>query len=124
MIDALFHHALHYFILALEIMGIFIILVTSGKAFYKYTRCLMTVSISDRGIKVSIVKGMALSLEFLLAAEILKTITIGSERELIVLAAIMALRIVITFVLHWEIKSEESHHALKEKKRRAMEESL
>jgi uncharacterized membrane protein len=46
---------------------------------------------------------MSLSLEFKLAAEIIKTVLIRNIDEFIILAAVAILRVILTFVLHWEI---------------------
>ncbi|MFZ1668012.1 MAG: DUF1622 domain-containing protein [Trichococcus flocculiformis] len=43
-----------------------------------------------------------------MAAEILKTVIIQTIDEFIVLSAIVILRVVLTVVIHWEIKSTNS----------------
>jgi uncharacterized membrane protein len=40
---------------------------------------------------------------------LLKTIIIGTLDELLILVIVMALRIVFTFILHWEIKEGSSN---------------
>ncbi len=48
---------------------------------------------------------MTLSLEFKLAAEIIKTVVIRTIDEFIILASVAILRVVLSFVLHWELKT-------------------
>ena len=49
---------------------------------------------------------LLLSLEFLIAADILDTIVQPSLEELAVLGGILAIRTVISFTLGWEMRSE------------------
>ncbi len=65
-------------------------------------------------------RGMSASLSFLLAGEILRTVTIGSIYDIAIVAGIIALRTAIILLIHWEGKhsgrEEEPHaapHALK-----------
>jgi len=96
-------------IVPLEMMGIIVILVTSFKAFYIYLKGILSRKIPDHTIKTHFAKGLGMALEFLLAGEILKTILIRSTKELLILGIIMGLRIIVTFLLHWELKNEEAH---------------
>ncbi|WP_373755801.1 DUF1622 domain-containing protein, partial [Jeotgalibaca porci] len=57
--------------------------------------------------KLDLAKALAYSLEFKLAAEILKSVMIQTLDEFIILAAIVVLRVILTFVIHWEIESSE-----------------
>lgn len=102
-----------YIIHLLEAMGIFIIAFTGIKSFIKYV--IAGFNFVDDIPKIELVKALALGLEFLLGGEILKTLTIRQLKEVYVLAAIMALRLIITYVLHWEVQSEMKHcnHFLK-----------
>lgn len=89
----------------LEIMGIIIIAVGSCKAFYKYGITLFTKK--DYPIKVEFAQALTLALEFKLGAEILKTVIVRSLDEMYILAAIILLRAVLSFVIHHEIKEEK-----------------
>lgn len=94
----------HYIILILEGVGILIIAYSAFRGFYHYVRQQM--KFNDTIIKIEIAKGLALGLEFKLGSEILRTILVRTMEEIKVLAAIIALRIVLTYVIHWEISSE------------------
>ena len=49
----------------------------------------------------------ALALEFKLGGEVLRTVITRDRDELFILGAIILLRGVLTFLIHWEIKNEE-----------------
>ena len=88
----------------LELMGIIIIFVGAIKAFYKYA--LSLISKTSYPIKVEFAKALTLALEFKMGAEILKTVIVRSLDEMYILAAIILLRAILAFVIHWEIKAE------------------
>ena len=50
---------------------------------------------------------MALGLEFKLGSEILRTVIVRDLSEIVTVAAIIALRAALTFLIHWEIKIEK-----------------
>lgn len=93
-----------FFVHILEIMGIFIIVLSAFKTFIKYA--FKFFDFSDERIKIALSRSLAIALEFKLAAEILKTLMIRTFDELIILASIIVLRIALTFVIHWEIESD------------------
>lgn len=103
-LQAVLHEVLKFVIYPLELMGVLIIIISSIRGFYTYMKGLFSKQIPDHIIKLDFARGLGIALEFLLASELLKTIIIGTLDELIILVIIMALRIVFTFVLHWEIK--------------------
>ncbi|GAA0086139.1 DUF1622 domain-containing protein [Clostridium sp. MB05] len=90
----------------LESMGILIIIVGAIKAFYKFV--LNIVTKNNFPIKVEFAQSLTLALEFKLGAEILKTVIVRSLDEMYILAAIIVLRAILAFVIHWEMK-EDSH---------------
>lgn len=96
-----------YVIHLLEAMGIFIIIIGAIKAFYKYVRNIFCSD--DHNIKVELAKALAFALEFKLGSEILKTVIIRTLDEMFILASIIALRAILTFVIHWEIKTDTNH---------------
>ncbi len=88
----------------LELMGTTVILVAGMKTFYRYILSLFKPI--NCSIKVDFAQALALALEFKLAAEILKTVIVRNFDEMYILAAIILLRAILTFVIHWEIKSD------------------
>ena len=87
----------------MEAMGVFVITLGAIKAFGKYTLTLF--DFSNTYIKLEFAKALALGLEFKMGAEILKTLLVRDLDELIILASIVILRFILTFVIHWEISS-------------------
>ncbi len=87
----------------MEAMGVFIITLGAIKAFGKYA--LRFFDFSDDHVKLEFARALALGLEFKMGAEILKTLMIRTLDELIILASIVVLRFVLTFIIHWEISS-------------------
>ena len=88
----------------LESMGIVIIIIGAIKAFYKFALSIITKN--HIPIKVELAQSLTLALEFKLGAEILKTVIVRSFDEMYILAAIIVLRALLTFVIHWEMKEE------------------
>ena len=85
-----------------ELMGIFIVAISAVTAFWKYAHSLFSHKKVD--VKSQLAGGLALSLEFKMAAEILKTVLVRDLRELAVLAAVIALRALLSFLIHFEMK--------------------
>lgn len=91
-------------ILALEIVGIFVIVVGAFKAIY--------LVISDtflkkhHNVKISLGNSLTLGLEFKMGAEIIKTVIVRNLQELFILGAIILLRAILALIIHVEIKAE------------------
>ena len=68
-------------------------------------------------VKLMLAQGIALALEFKLAAEVLRTVTVRDWSELVILGTIVLLRGAITLLIHWEIKSEKSEYEQELKKK-------
>ena len=85
-----------------ELMGIFIAAVSAVTAFWQYGRDLIRGT--DCNVKARLAHGLALSLEFKMASEILKTVLIRDFGELMVLGAVIALRALLSVLIHFEMK--------------------
>ncbi len=57
--------------------------------------------------RLVLAKGLAMGLEFKLGSEILRTVVVRNLDEIYIVAGIIALRAVLTFLIHWEIKNEQ-----------------
>lgn len=91
----------------IELIGIFVIVVGSLKAFYQY---LCTFFKNEHfPIKLTLGNSLALGLEFKMGAEILKTVVIRSKEEIFMLGAIIVLRALLSILIHFEVKSEKEH---------------
>ena len=103
------HHLIEvivpYLAAAIELLGIFIILYGCAAALFLFFRARL--DFNNKDVKLELAQALALALEFKLAAEILKSVVVQTIDELILLAAIVALRVVMTLLIHWEIKTSE-----------------
>lgn len=90
---------------ALEIIGIIIIFYGAIEALWLFFKSGM--NYADRDVVINLGEALSLSLTFNLGAEIIKTITVHNKSDLITLAAVVVIRIIITILLHWELKQVE-----------------
>ena len=105
MLDIFIEGIIPKLVTILESMGILVICIGSIKAFYHYINSL--IKKTKYPLKWEYANSMATALEVKLAAEILKTVTIRTMNELIILGSITLLRGFLTLIIHWEMKSED-----------------
>jgi len=98
-------------ILLLESFGICVLVVTALKSFYRWIR-------HDDALRLELAEGISLALEFKMGGEVLRTVIVREWKELGILGAIIALRGLLTFLIHWEIRNEEQ--ALEKKMKAAL----
>ena len=103
--EELFNKYLPILIHLFELMGILILTLGVFTAFYHYIQ--KRFFKKDINIKYEFADVMITTLDFKLAAEILKTVTIKSMDELVILASVFIIRIIMTFVLEKEMKIEK-----------------
>lgn len=87
---------------SLELIGILIIIYGSIKALTIFFKDGM--DLSNSLVKITLGEALSLSLEFKLGAEIIKTVIVRDLNELIILGFVVVLRIVLTILIHWEVK--------------------
>lgn len=106
----IFREILHYVaeitVLALELVGIMIIVIGSIKALVKVITQLKNKE--HVNVMIDLGRALALALEFKMGAEIVNTVIIRELKELIILAMVIALRAILAILIHWEIKNERS----------------
>lgn len=103
-------------VILLEIMGTLIIMVSAIKNFYKYFFNLMfKKELIDKKIKIEFGKTLELALEFKIGAEILKTLIIRNIEEIYILGSIVALRVILSLIIDWEIKKAEAEEMIEKK---------
>ncbi len=95
-LDSVVGIAIHCF----ELIGVFIIICAGVRGLVQYVR-------RDQSVRLQLAQGMALGLEFKLGSEILRTVVVRELSEVALVAAIIAVRAALTFLIHWEIKIEE-----------------
>ena len=93
---------LPYIISILELMGIAVVVWSSFHAFYGCIRNVFSHKKIDSMLKFS--EGLAIGLEFKMAAEILKTVLIREMSELLVLGAVILLRAFLSLLIRFEMK--------------------
>lgn len=91
---------------SLEAVGVFIITLAGIRGVFRFIK--NSFNVNDEDVSIDFAKAMSLSLEFKLAAEIIKTVVIRNLDEFIILASVAVLRVILSFVLHWELKQTEN----------------
>ena len=84
----------------LELFGVIVLVFTAVKCFIQWIR-------RDSKLRLDLAQGIALSLEFKMGSEVLRTVVVREWAELGILGAVIVLRGLLTFLIHWEIKHEE-----------------
>ena len=88
-----------------ELAGIMVLLITAVQGIILYFK-------HDPNVRLKLAEGIALSLEFKLGGEVLRTVLARDWNELAILGAVIALRGALTVLLHWEIKNERQEGRL------------
>ena len=104
MLEHLINQYIPTLIHLLETLGIIVLAVGAFDGFYCYLKGLLHNNFTIT--KSHFANSMAMSLEFKLAAEILKTVLVRTLDEIIILGAIILLRALMTLIIHWEIKQD------------------
>lgn len=99
-LEELLRYVVDITILLFEIVGVFVIIISGVKGIIDYIK-------HNPSIRLNLAIGMALGLEFKLGSEILRTVVVRDLSEIATVAAIIALRAALTFLIHWEIKVEK-----------------
>ena len=91
-----------------ELMGISIVAISAFTAFWQYAKGLFLGIPAN--VKFHLANGLALSLEFKMAAEILKTVLVRDFEELMVLGAVIFLRALLSFLILSEMNHGKENH--------------
>ncbi len=110
MLETLLETILSWVVPACEIIAIIVILISVGIAFFYYIRNLFTPA--SRDIKIDLMSGMSLGIEFAMAAEILKTLQKQDLEQLLLLGGVILIRVVLALMIHYELKG---HSPLRKK---------
>ncbi len=89
-----------YAILLFEYVGVIVITISCLQGTWQYIHRSPTT-------RLNLAKGLAMGLEFKLGSEILRTVVVREFKEICIVASIIVLRALLTFLIHWEIKNEE-----------------
>lgn len=104
MLHTLIQYILPPIISLCELMGIVVVLVSAIQAFTLYCRELVTHVPGH--VKFQLANGLATSLEFKMAAEILKTVLVQDLEELLTLGAVILLRGLLSLLIHVEMRED------------------
>ena len=92
----------NFAILYFEFMGVLVLIIAGIKGVISYVQ-------KNPLTRLNLAKGFAMGLEFKLGSEILRTVVVRDYKEILTVAGIIILRASLTFLIHWEIKTEEAH---------------
>ncbi len=95
--EEFFHEFITITIHGLELMGVIIVVHGAIRAFLGYF------SHHTPNVRLSLAQSMATGLEFKLGGEILRTVIARDWNEILTVGAIIALRALLNFLIHWEI---------------------
>lgn len=84
----------------LETLGVTVLVYTAIKSFIQWIR-------HENTLRLNLAQGIALSLEFKMGSEVLRTVVVRDWEELGILGAVIFLRGLLTFLIYWEIKHEK-----------------
>ena len=98
-VSDLFDLIVNYLILFVELIGIGILLYAVISAVIGLIR-------RQPHTRLKLAEGIALSLEFKMGGELLRTVVVREWKELLILGAIILMRAALTFLIQWEIKIE------------------
>ena len=108
------HHVIEivlpYLISLFEIIGI---LVLCWSVLHSLWQCLQNIfRRKDYDTQINLAKGLAMALEFKMAAEILKTVLIQNMEEIYMLGTVILLRSLLSLLIHYEIHLEHKEKEL------------
>ena len=100
-LDWLLENLVQICTVVLELFGITVLVSTAVSCFVQWIRN------KRQLIRLNLAQGIALALEFKMGGEVLRTVVVREWSELGILGAIIVLRAMLTFLIHWEIKNEK-----------------
>ena len=100
MLEAHLYSIVQFCTMLMEFFGVFVLVFTAVKSFVLWVR-------RNEHVRLSLAQGIALALEFKMGGEVLRTVVVRQWQELGILGAVIILRGVLTFLIHWEIKNEK-----------------
>ena len=100
-LDWLLENLVQICTVVLELFGIIVLVSTAVSCFVQWIRN------KRQLIRLNLAQGIALALEFKMGGELLRTVVVREWSELGILGAIIVLRAMLTFLIHWEIKNEK-----------------
>lgn len=100
-LETVLHSFVNLAMLLFEYIGVAVITFSGIQGMVNYVR-------KAPDTRLMLAKGLAMGLEFKLGSEILRTVIVRNLNEIYIVAGIIALRAILTILIHWEIKNEET----------------
>ncbi|MBQ3954500.1 MAG: DUF1622 domain-containing protein [Clostridia bacterium] len=94
-----FEWLISYAILLIEFIGVAVLMIS-------VIRGVVGLFTRKKHVRLELAEGIALSLEFKMGGELLRTVSVRDWNELLILGAVILLRAALTFLIHWEIGLE------------------
>ena len=99
LLETLLHSFVNLAMLLFEYIGVGVITYAGIQGLVNYVR-------KAPDTRLVLAQGLAMGLEFKLGSEILRSVVVRSLSEIAIVGSIIALRAVLTILIHWEIKNE------------------
>ena len=103
-LETILHSFVNLAMLLFEYIGVGVITFAGLQGLVNYLR-------RSPDTRLTLAQGLAMGLEFKLGSEILRTVIVRSLSEIAIVGSIIALRAVLTVLIHWEIRSEKADEA-------------
>ncbi len=87
-------------ILVLEIIGVMLVVWSAAKGLKNYF-------FKEPHTKMMLGEDLSMALTFLMCGEILRTVIARELKQIVVVCGIIFMRVALTLLIHWEIKSEK-----------------
>ena len=94
-----FEWLISYAILLIEFIGVAVLMIS-------VIRGVVGLFTRKKHVRLELAEGIALSLEFKMGGELLRTVSVRDWNELLILGAIIVLRALMAVMINYEIKSE------------------
>ena len=103
-LETILHSFVNLAMLLFEYIGVGVITFAGLQGLVNYLR-------RSPDKRLTLAQGLAMGLEFKLGSEILRTVIVRSLSEIAIVGSIIALRAVLTVLIHWEIRNEKADEA-------------
>lgn len=94
-----FEYGIQWAIMLCEVIGVIMIMLTAIRGVIAWLR-------KDSKARLIAAEGIAIALTFKMGGEVLRTVIVREWQELLILGAIVLLRTIMAFLIHFEIRSE------------------
>ena len=98
-VERYFEQVVEWAVLLCEVIGVAIIVLTAVRGAIAWIR-------KKENARLIAAEGIAIALTFKMGGEVLRTVIVREWQELLILGAIVLLRTIMAFIIHFEIRSE------------------